>query len=68
MNFSLNKLYFKTLWPLFMDGVQLPQSYRATSRRQFTFYHQVPRESWYSFAVNLLLNIKGRGKGVRQKA
>ena len=21
---------------------------RATSRRQFTFYHQVPRDSWYS--------------------
>ena len=28
-----------TLQPLFMDGVQLPQGYRATSRRQFTFYH-----------------------------
>ena len=26
----------------FMDGVQLPQGYRATSRRQFTFYHEVP--------------------------
>ena len=39
----------KTLWPLFMDGVQLPQGYRGTSRRQFTFYHQVPRKSWYSF-------------------
>ena len=22
---------------------------RATSRRQFTFYHKVPRNSWYSF-------------------
>ena len=22
---------------------------RATSRRQFTFYHSVPRNSWYSF-------------------
>ena len=32
-----------------MDGVQLPQGYRATSRRQFTFYHQVPRKFWYSF-------------------
>ena len=21
----------------------------ATSRRQFTFYHSVPRNSWYSF-------------------
>ena len=38
-----------TLWPLFVDGVLLPQGYRATSRRQFTFYHQVPRTSWYSF-------------------
>ena len=28
-----------TLQPLFMDGVQMPQGYRATSRRQFTFYH-----------------------------
>ena len=26
----------------FMDGVQLPQGYRATSRRPFTFYHEVP--------------------------
>ena len=39
----------KTLWPLFIDGVQLCQGYRATSMRQFTFYHQVPRKSWYSF-------------------
>ena len=31
----------KTLQPLFMDGVQLPQGYRVTARRQrqFTFYH-----------------------------
>ena len=27
----------KTLWPLFMDRVQLPQDYRATTRRQFTW-------------------------------
>ena len=38
----------KTLWPLFIDGVQLPQA-RATSRRQFTFYHKVPRNPLYSF-------------------
>ena len=30
----------KALWPLFMDGIQLPQGYRATKRRHFTFYHQ----------------------------
>ena len=23
----------KTLWPLFKDGIELPQGYRATSRR-----------------------------------
>ena len=32
-----------------MDGVQLPQGYRATTKRQFTFYHYVPKNSWYSF-------------------
>ena len=37
------------LWSLFMDGVQLPQGYRATIRKQFTFYHEVPRYSWCSF-------------------
>ena len=29
----------QTLCPLFMDGVQRPQGYRATTRRHFTFYH-----------------------------
>ena len=29
----------KKLWCIFMYGVQLPQGYRATSRRQFTFHH-----------------------------
>ena len=29
----------KTLWSLAIAGVQLPQDYRATSRRQFTFCH-----------------------------
>ena len=38
----------KTLWPLFMDGVQLSQGYKATKRKQFTFYHSVPRSFWYS--------------------
>ena len=33
----------------FWDGVQLFQGYRATMRRQFTFYHLLPRsnlEGW----------------------
>ena len=30
-------------------GVQWPQSYRANTTRQFTFYHQVPKHSWDSF-------------------
>ena len=35
--------------PFSVDGVQLSQGYRATTRRQFTFYHSFPRNSWYSF-------------------
>ena len=27
--------------PLFIDGIQLPRGYRATTRGHFTFYHQV---------------------------
>ena len=31
---------FKKLYgPFFMDGVQLSQDHRATTRRQFNFYH-----------------------------
>ena len=30
--------------PFFMNGVQLPQGY-SHLRRQFTFYHSVPRNS-----------------------
>ena len=33
----------KTLRPLFMDRVQLPKVYRATTRRHFTFHHSVPK-------------------------
>ena len=45
----LVKFSFKTLWPLFMDGIQLLQGYRATTRRQLNFYHYAPRNSRYSF-------------------
>ena len=41
LNCSIEKLL--TLWPLFMDGAKLPEDYRATTRRQFPFYHSVPR-------------------------
>ena len=40
-----------------MDGVQLPQGYRATTRRQFTFYYKFPWNFWYSF--DQLRCIKG---------
>ena len=33
------QMFEKNLWPLFMDGVQLSQGYRVTTKRQFTFYH-----------------------------
>ena len=46
-NFTLKK--YKLYGPFFMDRVQLSQGYRATTRRQFTFYHSVTRSSWYSF-------------------
>ena len=32
-----------------MDGVQLPQCYKATARKQFTFYHLVSRFYRLSF-------------------
>ena len=41
--------YFQNFMPLFMDGVQLPQGYRATTRSKFTFYYWFPIYSWYSF-------------------
>ena len=31
-----------------MEWVQHSQGYRATARRQFTFDHSVPWNSWYS--------------------
>ena len=40
--------YKKTLWPLFIDRVQLFQGLRANVRRQFVFYHSVPRSFWCS--------------------
>ena len=39
---------YKKTWPLFMDGVQLFQGYRPITKRKFTFYHSVLRNSWYS--------------------
>ena len=42
--FNLKLLLIKkTLRPLFIDGLQLAQGYRRTTRRQFTFYFRSPR-------------------------
>ena len=41
---KLKKLYDPFLWM----GFNCLKA-TATSRRQFTFYHSVPRNSWYSF-------------------
>ena len=35
-------------WMGFYDGVHLSQDYRAPTRREFTFYHLVPRSYRYS--------------------
>ena len=37
------KLLKQLYGPFFVDGVQLPQGYRSTTKRQLTFYHLVPR-------------------------
>ena len=48
--FTLKLLLLKkTLRLLFMDGVQLSQGYRASTRRQFTFYYSAPWTSRYLF-------------------
>ena len=47
--FSFLMINKNTLWPLFIDGVQLAQGYRSIRRRQLTIYHLVPKNSWYSF-------------------
>ena len=52
VKFAQKKILKKTLktsWPLFMNGVQLPQEYRVTMRRQVAFNHSVPRSSLYPF-------------------
>ena len=47
--FHLTKNLKKKLYgPFFRMGFNCPKA-RATSRRQFTFYHSVPKNSQYSF-------------------
>ena len=43
------RCFFKKNFIAPLDGVPLPQGYRATTRRQFAFYQSVPRSSWSSF-------------------
>ena len=45
----------KSLWSFFMDGVQLPQGYRATTRRHSTFTTKLP--SILSFPKKFLPTI-----------
>ena len=47
LSLNLKKLYGSFF--AFFDGVRLCHSYRATTRRLFTFYHQVHRMSCYLF-------------------
>ena len=42
------KLKKKNFMACFLDGVQQSQGCRATTKRQFTFYHSVARSFWYS--------------------
>ena len=43
------KTFKKLYGSFFIDGLQLSQGCKATTRRQFSFYHWVPKSSWYSF-------------------
>ena len=47
-HFMLNIPFLKKNMAFFMDGVQLSQGYRATMRKQFTFWHLLTRSLWYS--------------------
>ena len=49
MCLSFGATFFQVLGAVLKKWVELSQGYRAATRRQFTFYHQVPRNSWYSF-------------------
>ena len=44
----IKKKNFKLYGPFLWMGFNCLKA-TATSRRQFTFYHSVPRNSWYSF-------------------
>ena len=39
----------KTLCPLSVNGFQLSQDYKVSTRAQFILHHLVPRSFWYSF-------------------
>ena len=50
----MNKKTWKKLYGPFlciMYGFQLSEGYRATTRRQFTFYYSVSRNSWHSVGL-----------------
>ena len=42
--FAKNSIFL--IKPFLMDGIQLCQDYRATTRKQVTCYHRVPRFDW----------------------
>ena len=44
--FAKNSIFL--IKPFLMDGVQLCQDYRATTRKQVTCYHRVTRFDWVS--------------------
>ena len=52
LTFSINlcyrKCHLKLYGPVLWMGFNCLKA-TATSKRQFTFYHSVPRNSWYSF-------------------
>ena len=50
---------YKNLWPLFVEGVQLPQGLKATTRRQW-LYRKDERLGWprsHPVVLNLCINL-----------
>ena len=50
-----------------MDGVQLSQGYRATKRRQFTFYYSQQQKIYFQKLLPELLKVVDGGNEINGK-
>ena len=57
-NFYFHEIFYrvlKTLWPLFMDWIQLSEGYRALTKRQLTFTTKSPDGSGLTITLMVLV-------------